>query len=116
MKHLPLLFRFFFQYALYIPLLTILLKLPFMWPACLYGPLDLYLENIRGGWEDGFVTLLRQKVARPRRSEGEVVQVDRRASQQIFTKSAVSSMEASGPPHNQPSLISTRKLTPVELA
>ena len=88
-----------------------------MWPACLYGPLDLYLENIRGGWEDGFVTLLRQKVARPRRSEGEVVQVDRRASQQIFTKSAVSSMEASGPPHsNQPSLISTRKLTPVELA
>jgi len=102
-----------FQYALYIPIITILLKLPFMWPSCLYGPMDLYLEKIREGWEGGIVALLRQKVASPRnRSEGE--QADRRASQQIFTKSAVSS-EAS-PAHHQPSLISTRKLTPVELA
>ena len=84
-----------------------------MWPSCLYGPMDLYLEKIREGWEGGIVALLRQKVASPRnRSEGE--QADRRASQQIFTKSAVSS-EAS-PAQHQPSLISTRKLTPVELA
>ena len=83
-----------------------------MWPACLYGPLDLYLEKIREGWEGGLLALLRQKRA-PRNNEGEVL-VDRRA-QQIFPKSAVSS-EASTAQQHQPSLISTRKLTPVELA
>jgi len=83
-----------FQYALYVPLITILLKLPLVFPL-----VDRYLSKIRSGYERGCWNTKEQQTPAVSLSG-----VHNRAVSAVSNESST------------PSLKAARKLTPVEIA